>query len=475
MTNSWAHGVSGSFDTLSDWTAGVPAAGSTALITAAGTYTVTSSKHNSVGVLNMAKNATLAISTDNFDITLGTGTGALDGTITVADAARLVLGTAATSTTFDLDTGSIDLQSGADATKLRIAGTVTLDGNGKINLSGDGGAEIVADGSAATLTNAETISGQGLIGGPLLNFVNAGKGIIDATTGGNVISIEANQFTNSGLLETTGSGDLFFGTDITQTARGNIKIDGTGAKAQLEFATITGGMVSVGAGAFLGALGGGGSSVLKDQTQPIANAGEIDATASSLIIEDSIKNTAGASLVVGNGREFEIIGAVTGGKMEIQDTGQMILAGPSSANVTFSGSSPGLLELSDATKFTGTVAGMLANPGSGIELFNIAIDDNPAINFHNHVLTVSDPITHVTDTIKISGAVGAFSATGIGSGNTLITDPPPSMLNRGAQLLTQAIASFGASSGIVGPGTGNLSDNLTSSNFLASNTLHHHG
>jgi hypothetical protein len=300
MTNSWAHGVSGSFDTPSDWTAGVPTAGSTALITAAGTYTVTSSQDNSLGVLNMAKKATLAISADDFDVTSGTGTGALDGTITVADAARLVLGTAATSTTFDLNTGSIDLKSGADATKLRIAGTVTLNGDGKINLSGDG-AQIVADGSAATLTNGETISGQGLIGGPLLDFVNAGKGIIDATTGGNVISIEANQFTNSGLVETTGSGDLFFGTDITQTAHGNIKIDGRGAKAELEFVTITGGVVSIGAGALLEGVGSVlGSSVLKDQTQPITNAGEIDATASSLIIEDSIKNTATASLVVGS-------------------------------------------------------------------------------------------------------------------------------------------------------------------------------
>jgi hypothetical protein len=91
---------------------------------------------------------------------------------------------------------------------------------------------------------------------------------------------------------------------------------------------------------------------------------------------------------------------------------------PSSADVTFSGSSPGLLELSDATKFTGPIAGPLADPSSGIELFNIAFDDNPAINFHNHVLTVNDPITHVTDSIKISGAVGAFSASRIGGGET---------------------------------------------------------
>jgi hypothetical protein len=57
----------------------------------------------------------------------------------------------------------------------------------------------------------------------------------------------------------------------------------------------------------------------------------------------------------------------------------------------------------------------------------------------------------------------------------VITDPPSSLLNNGALLLTQAIASLGAGSGIVGRGTANLSDNLTSSNFLASNSLHHNG
>jgi hypothetical protein len=93
----------------------------------------------------------------------------------------------------------------------------------------------------------------------------------------------------------------------------------------------------------------------------------------------------------------------------------------------------------------------------------------------NHVLKVTDPITHVTDSIKISGAVGAFSVSGIGGGETLITDPPPGMSNSSVQLLTQSIASFGASSSIVGSATGNLSDNLTSSNFLASNSPHHHG
>jgi hypothetical protein len=38
---------------------------------------------------------------------------------------------------------------------------------------------------------------------------------------------------------------------------------------------------------------------------------------------------------------------------------------------------------------------------------------------------VTDNVSHVTDTIKFTGAVGSFSAQSDGSGGTLISDPPP--------------------------------------------------
>ena len=41
------------------------------------------------------------------------------------------------------------------------------------------------------------------------------------------------------------------------------------------------------------------------------------------------------------------------------------------------------------------------------------------------MLTVTDNVSHVTDTITFKGAVGSFSAQSDGSGGTFITDPPP--------------------------------------------------
>ena len=45
------------------------------------------------------------------------------------------------------------------------------------------------------------------------------------------------------------------------------------------------------------------------------------------------------------------------------------------------------------------------------------------------MLTVTDHVSHVTDTITFKGTVGSFSAQSDGSGGTFITDPPPATTN----------------------------------------------
>jgi hypothetical protein len=82
-----------------------------------------------------------------------------------------------------------------------------------------------------------------------------------------------------------------------------------------------------------------------------------------------------------------ITGTVTGGAANIYSTGAIEFDGPSSVNVSFSSNpyngtpSTGGLLLGDATKFTGTVAGMLTNPGAGIVLGNIPFADDPVVSF----------------------------------------------------------------------------------------------
>src|ERR1700733_11539817 len=92
-SHSWASSGNGDWNTASNWTNGVPPAGGTALITASGTYTVTSSRENTVETLEMATGATLAINAHDFNLTKGTGSGALAGTIEISSATSLVLGT----------------------------------------------------------------------------------------------------------------------------------------------------------------------------------------------------------------------------------------------------------------------------------------------------------------------------------------------------------------------------------------------
>ena len=109
---------------------------------------------------------------------------------------------------------------------------MTLSGTGRINLSGSGNsgnyAYLFGDlntNSTDKLTNACTITGTGIIGDdPNFAFVNTAKGVIAANSAGNnlVIFIQ-DGFSNSGLMEATHSGILYFQRGITQTAKGEIK------------------------------------------------------------------------------------------------------------------------------------------------------------------------------------------------------------------------------------------------------------
>jgi hypothetical protein len=449
MTNSWAHPVNGDWNTASNWTVGVPTAGSTALITTSGTYTVTSSQYNSLGTLEMATRATLSIASNELDVTSGTGTGALAGTITIANGEVLGFGTDATSTTFK-NTGTIELQnSGNFTTHLAISGRVTLTGNGKIDLLGRDAVIETANVPSATLINGNRISGTGYIADPDLTFVNAAGGIVDGDNSLGIY-IDTKSFTNSGLLEaTTGSGDLYIESNITQTATGKIKAATSGAAVQLSNALVTGGVISTVKGS---SLGGGGSEI--DTTTPIANAGTIETIQGNLLIFGSVNNT-GGTLLAEDGI-LGIVGRVTGGHAIIEDTGTLGFQGRSSANVIFEPSATGMLVLVEPTKFTGTVAGLYRAPSASIELENIVFAHSPAVNFNatTHLLTVSDPVTGVIDKIKISGPAGTFTLSLGPSGTTLISDPPANLASEphaNPNLLVQAMASFGASGGVAVP------------------------
>ena len=135
-----------------------------------------------------------------------------------------------------------------------------------------------------------------------------------------------------------------------------------------------------------------------------------------------------------NNATLVIDGAVSGGKATLEGTGQIEFGGASSAKVTSAANSDAILKLDhqsvgDPSAFTGTVSGL--NTGGFIDLTNINFADNPTLSYSSktHVLTVTDNVSHVTDTIKFVGVVGSFSAQSDGSGGTFISDPPPAATN----------------------------------------------
>jgi hypothetical protein len=99
-------------------------------------------------------------------------------------------------------------------------GGVTLAGSGNVMLSDSTGSNqnIIGSGTSTTLTNQNTISGAGEIGGNGLVLTN--QGVIDAT-GGNPLIVDtgASAVTNSGTLEATNNATLFVASNVTNTGQ----------------------------------------------------------------------------------------------------------------------------------------------------------------------------------------------------------------------------------------------------------------
>ena len=105
-----------------------------------------------------------------------------------------------------------------------------------------------------------------------------------------------------------------------------------------------------------------------------------------------------------------IDGAVKGGTATLEGTGEIEFGGASSAKVTFAANSDAILKLDSPSSFTGTVSGLAM--GDHVDLTNINFADDPTLRYSSktHVLTVTDSVSQVTDTIKFAGVVGSFSA-----------------------------------------------------------------
>jgi hypothetical protein len=396
FTFSHTSGGGGDWNTGANWApAGTPIAGDTVLITAAGTYTVASSQANSVAILDMAAKATLAINGNTLDVTGGTGTGALAGKITVADAATLGFGTIAANATFN-NTGTITLNSTGDATDLVISGNVTLAGAGKVTLSDNANNGIVSDGNTAMLTNgsataSNTISGAGTIGDAHLTLINNAKGVIDGNgiynsltldTGANTITnagtldgataqglIVASAVGNSNLIEALGRNSLIaIEGNVVNTTKGIILASGTGAQVDLEGSTVTGGTFkTTGTNAAINVTGGGTSTLDGSGAGlPVNNAGNLAVSDdTTLRLKGTINNTNTVTLLAG----ADVTDLMISAAVLLAGSGHINLSGVNDAIV----SDGSAAALTDGSATAGnTIAGLGTIGDSHLDIVNSA-------------------------------------------------------------------------------------------------------
>jgi hypothetical protein len=453
----WTRGVSGDFATTSNWIpAAVPGPADEAIIGANGTYTVTSSVDETVDSLIIAqKHATLFITGPSiFTMTNG---GVNDGKIVVDSDSSVFVGTNTTNTTL-LNVGTIDL----DNSLLWIgqpsavgSGTVSLTGGGHINLSGG---EIIGGFTGATVVNDNTISGTGAIdfsnGGQEAHGTWINQGIVDASTPNGTLLFGHTFIDNSSILEATKGGLLdFLVAPVDNTAQGVVEAKGENSEVTIGFNLSSGNdtnaglMEAVDSGTLLinsqfdlvntdGTIEAGhhGSTVVLEESTivggfvtalhggiieaeqvastitgaVVTNAGTIGAEGANLTIIGDVTNT---GTLDANNAALVIDGAVSGGKATIEGTGEIEFGGASAAHVTFAAAnSDAILKLDDPSAFTGKVSGFTT--GDYIDLTNINFADNPTLSYSTktHVLTVTDSVSDVTDTITFKGVVGSFSA-----------------------------------------------------------------
>jgi hypothetical protein len=226
-------------------------------------------------------------------------------------------------------------------------------------------------------------------------------------------------------MEAIDSGTLLIESDLVNT-NGTIEA-GHGSTVAIEIATINGGLVTVLKGGILEA--GGPASLPGFSPGPgtvtgatVTNAGTVSAEDANLTIVGDVTNT---GTLDANDATLVVDGAVSGGKATLEGTGEIEFGGASAAKVTFAANSDAILKLDDPLAFTGKVSGLTA--GDHIDLTNINFADDPTVRYSSktHVLTVTDSVSQVTDTIKMKGVFGSFSAQSDGNGGSLITDSPP--------------------------------------------------
>ena len=431
--------------------------------------------------------STVTSGTVTVDGTLdSTGTSAINGAaITVASTGTLE----ATSGTLTIDPGSIDnsglleANGGAltiESTPVTNTGTLEATDHSTLTLSADSitntGGTVQADaGSVIDLAGSTITSGTVTVDGTLdstgTSAINgaaitvASTGTLEATSG--TLTIDPGSINNSGLLLATDDSTLVLDDNVTNSVpSGTVQVD-VGSTLDLENATISGGIVSIG-----GLLNSVGTSSLTDTAitnvgtiestsgkliidpgsidnsgfldakgaaleidSPLNNSGTLEATNGGALVVDSgvSVNNSGGTIYVGLGSTVDIAGSISGGSAVI-DGGTLTYGGNSNVATVIDGL--GTLVL-DSNHFAGT---LYFEYGDVVDLAAIAYQAGGpnrtelSYNSHTDTLTVGDGSGGPSITLQLvgnyQGSNFALSQDGTGTALTLRSgegSEPPSL------------------------------------------------
>jgi fibronectin-binding autotransporter adhesin len=259
--------------------------------------------------------------TINGNLVAGAGTTTIVGGSIVNNGNLQITGGSGTNSFLALDTNTTFQGTGA---------TITLGFNGITN----GQAVIEQTTGGVTLTNKETIQGQGIIGNGGLTVINSPGGTIDANVNGGTLTLNGSGgLTNTGgLLEASNGGTLSLSGSTIDNAGGTIKVDGATSGIQfVDGVTIQGGTITSADG---GSLGVPGSSITLDGTS-----------------QGALTLSTGTLFTAGPGTTTNLTGTIV-------DNGNMQINGGNGTN-TF-------VALQSSTTLAGTGTLTLGTTGAGV-------------------------------------------------------------------------------------------------------------
>jgi fibronectin-binding autotransporter adhesin len=459
--DSWTGASGGSWNTSTNWSAGVPTSSDAVTIgTSSTTVNLNTGAAGAAGSLTIDTSDILSISAETLTVsgaTTNSGTITNSGTLnaqgaltnsgtlnenatmtaqsTISNTGTIAIGNGATMTVDGniSGAGTMSLNSTGNFTELILGANVTLSG-GTLTLSNNSQNYIFGSTSLDQLTNQETIQGAGQIGHGQMTLVNSGTINANASAG---MTIDANDgFTNTGTVEATGATLILQSMSMNNTG-GTITATGGGI-VNVSSTVVTGGTVST-SGASKVQLNNatiGGGTITNSAT------GTIEIASGTNALGGIINNSAGGLFEIDNGATLYLLNGTYSqlGTVQLNSTGnftELVLGG----NVTLSG---------------GTVT--LSNNSQNYIFGNVATD----VLTNQETIQGAGQIGHGQMQLVNSGTINSDDSSGITlSANMGVTNTGTLEATNGSTLLISGSGIINNTGGTISANTGTITATST--------------